>query len=342
MNLKDPLWSSFIATAPNSSAIINSTGFSNLSASSLIFPGDTGTLLSATTNSGSHLWDFKSYWYLTVPITVATIVLPLIAGKIFRMTLQSFYRYQFYWRASLVICFLAVLIVINIEIPPLIGFGFYIFVFGIIQGGVAFVGLTWASIAGKRQIIWVGFSTIVVLSFSINLGLLFVSETFRLTGFLPLIFLFMTWTRDDSLALIRIAFQHLRVLIPSRIFDSLRGVLKAARLHLGWFQFMLAICSIALFLALHVTTPKGTYIGLVSGSFGPLAYNRLLRSLTRRDRNYWIAFSIVVATSTILDWWTRSGSGGYLPITYLYCGWIRDGLISFTKKQLRRLSKLSG
>ena len=64
-----------------------------------------GTLISAIDSSGSYLWSFELYWYITVPLTICTIVVPLITGFIVR----SLWKWAVYVRLNREVYFLVLL-----------------------------------------------------------------------------------------------------------------------------------------------------------------------------------------------------------------------------------------
>jgi hypothetical protein len=95
MNLIDPLWS----TTDGQNATPNVVSPSN-NDSSPFTQNQTASIVTAIMDSGTHLWSFKSYWCITIPLTITTIFLPLIAGAIFRAASRFLYRNRTYWRLS--------------------------------------------------------------------------------------------------------------------------------------------------------------------------------------------------------------------------------------------------
>ena len=53
-------------------------------------------IVGAISAPGSYLWSFKMYWVITAPVTLVTILLPLIAGHIFRSITQFCYENRTY------------------------------------------------------------------------------------------------------------------------------------------------------------------------------------------------------------------------------------------------------
>jgi len=83
------------------------------------------SLTSTTTDDlpvpSQHYWTMSQYLEISLPLTAAVILLPLIAGPIFRFTKQQYERHTLYWRASFVLlaaCYFMGLIVLY-ELHPL-------------------------------------------------------------------------------------------------------------------------------------------------------------------------------------------------------------------------------
>jgi hypothetical protein len=74
----------------------------------------------ASPGSGNYLWTFKSFWYIAVIVTGLTIIVPLVAGGTFRVLLRFSYNHQHYWHFAVLAIILAVPIVLDIFIPPMI------------------------------------------------------------------------------------------------------------------------------------------------------------------------------------------------------------------------------
>ena len=82
----------------------------------------TDEIVAAITSAGSgnYLWTFKSFWYIAVILTALTIIVPIVAGGTFRALLRFSYNHQHYWHFAALVIILAVPIVLDIFIPPLI------------------------------------------------------------------------------------------------------------------------------------------------------------------------------------------------------------------------------
>lgn len=158
MNLEDPLWSK--EGSPNSaSGVANGSTMANTIDSpsnnmSLFNTNETDTITNAITGSGTHLWSFKDYWIVTLPVVVATIFLPIIVGPIFRYSVKKLLKNT----AFIVPILLLLTIVASIATSLKDKFTAYtvaiLFPFGFT--GVAL--LIYASMAGKDQILWCGYA----------------------------------------------------------------------------------------------------------------------------------------------------------------------------------------
>jgi hypothetical protein len=193
MNVGDPLWNNpktSDAASANTSA--PSTQSNSTDSGLSISQNQTDALITAISTSGSHLWTFKSYWYTTVHLTVATIILPLILGEIVRCLSKFSYHYRGYWRALVSVLVFAFAILANLFIPALgydILFGIYL--------GVPAIGLLIRAFMKKRhRAVWIGFA---VTFFSSLFGTLLFQYLYGfyfspgLIGLLPLVYLFYLW-----------------------------------------------------------------------------------------------------------------------------------------------------
>lgn len=88
MNLQDPLVSKTQASdsvhATSNEMIPANKIDSFLNSPPLFRSNETEAIIKAVTESGAHLWSFKDYWIITLPVVAATIFLPIIIGPVFR------------------------------------------------------------------------------------------------------------------------------------------------------------------------------------------------------------------------------------------------------------------
>jgi hypothetical protein len=103
MNLQDPLWGSSDSTNPASTPAPKNLVIraDNTNSTSIFSETDVSNIITAIKDSGAHLWTLKSYWYTAIPVTVATILLPVVLGRLLRLTSQFVYPYARHWRILL-------------------------------------------------------------------------------------------------------------------------------------------------------------------------------------------------------------------------------------------------
>jgi hypothetical protein len=103
MNLQDPLWGSSDSTNPPSTPAPKNLVIraDNTNSTSIFSDTDVSNITNAIKDSGAHLWTLKSYWYTAIPVTVATILLPVVLGRLLRLTSQFAYPYVRHWRTLL-------------------------------------------------------------------------------------------------------------------------------------------------------------------------------------------------------------------------------------------------
>lgn len=161
-----------------------------------------------TNNGGSHLWTFKSFWYIAVIVTAITIMLPLVAGKIFRAVLQFTYYYPHYWQIAVFSGIFVTPIVLDETIPPIIFLG----IFGIPQCLLlAAQSVKRLGRFGRKKKRWAGYATIFAVCVGVDLPTaLFSADASNirhfhrfgrntgLTGILPPLYLFILWIQPTS------------------------------------------------------------------------------------------------------------------------------------------------
>ena len=141
MNINGPIWGPLIPDATANNNQSKSVTDSNDSLS--LSDNQTNAIVGAISSSGRYLWSFKMYWVITAPVTLATILLPLIAGHIFRSITQFCYENRTYALTISVILLLAGIIVMSVYLPALA----YLLAFGIAFGAIAIIAtvrIDWA------------------------------------------------------------------------------------------------------------------------------------------------------------------------------------------------------
>jgi hypothetical protein len=161
MNLIDPLWRTADGQNSTPNVIVPSS-----SDSSLFTQNQTASIVNAIMGSGTHLWSFKSYWYITIPLTIATIFLPLVAGAIFRAVSRFLYRNRTSWRllGTIFAIVLAAIFCVVEGIGGDITWGVFNIVTTICLGIPALYGLGRAILRKQNRLIWSVFSGLVILS----------------------------------------------------------------------------------------------------------------------------------------------------------------------------------
>ena len=157
MNLKDPLWSKkgstdSVPAIANGSTIANTTG--NPSNMSLFNTNETDAIINAIAASGTHLFSFKDYWIITLPVVAATILLPIIVGPVFRYSVKNLLNNTAY----IVPVLMLVTIVASLATSIMDKFAAYTAVILFPFGVTAVVLLLYASLKGKDQILWCGYA----------------------------------------------------------------------------------------------------------------------------------------------------------------------------------------
>ena len=103
MNLSDPLWPTKNETTRTALSRTSTRDVPPiLGKASLSSTEGTDTIVQAIRTSGSHLWTLQSYWYVTFPVTIATIIVPMVIGIIFRSVSRFAFHHRGYWRLFVV------------------------------------------------------------------------------------------------------------------------------------------------------------------------------------------------------------------------------------------------
>jgi hypothetical protein len=161
MNLIDPLWRTTDRQNSTPNVIVPSSNDS-----SPFTQNQTASIVNAITGSGTHLWSFKSYWYITIPLTITTIFLPLVAGAIFRAVSRFLYRNRTSWPlfgTIFTIVLIAILFVFT-ELSDDFTEEVWNIVHGICFGIPALYGLGRAISRKESRVIWAVFLGLVILS----------------------------------------------------------------------------------------------------------------------------------------------------------------------------------
>jgi hypothetical protein len=152
---------------------------------------------------GNYLWTFKSFWYIAVIVTALTIIVPLVAGGTFRVLLRFSYNYQHYWHFAVLVIILAVPIVLDLFIPPLI----FELIFALPQWLFCLWQLWKAYSTRKQGKRWTVYATLLIFCVEIDLlpqntmqvaHVTYFGDNIGITGFLPPLYLFIFWIQPTS------------------------------------------------------------------------------------------------------------------------------------------------
>lgn len=101
MNILDPLSAGFVRASNTTNSTNSSTtpltirDITNSTAAALLNATTNSTAPSDAPNPRTHNWTFYQYWSVSVPVTIATILIPLVAYPAYRSLVHVFY-----WRAA--------------------------------------------------------------------------------------------------------------------------------------------------------------------------------------------------------------------------------------------------
>lgn len=156
----------------------------------------------ASSSPSPHLWSFAQFLYISVALSATTIILPIIAGPIFRVTLRSFYQYKVYWRLAVFAFVFSSTIVLDVYIPPLP----FEVVFGAPQVVFSLYKLAQAKLRGRQKKRWTAYATLLSVCIVIDekapgsfgtKKLIHYGQNVGLVAFLPPLYLFVIWMQTE-------------------------------------------------------------------------------------------------------------------------------------------------
>lgn len=177
MNLKDPLFSRhdiFSTQNPATNITIDARNTSDLAGvaarvsniDSLALANSTDALISAISGSGSHLWSFKAFWYIALPVTVATVLFPFMVPWLFRVTVAWLSKNRGWIIPVSQIPLIAAGVALSTEGYLIV----FIFFFSIYIIFITLPSFYRASRDGKDQILWIGFANTLGISLWIDIS----------------------------------------------------------------------------------------------------------------------------------------------------------------------------
>ena len=331
MNLSDPIWGPVIPAATSSDSSTNST--SNTTNSTGFSQNQTNAIIGEIASSGAYLWNFKLYWIISAPVTLATILLPLVAGPIFRSTLRAFYRNRTYLRPLAGIIVLAGFVALDVALKGYL----YTIVFGVTLGTVALYMLCRASRSGKNQVIWCGYSIIFAASFTIDQ--LANTGPVGISGYVSLGYLLVAWLRPEIRKPLQGITRHY-----VQLRDKWLDYIHTQSNRRTW-QVVVVIIYYGFAILVSNLVPSYGRLAMFSIPFGVLSINRVIRSFFAQKHVFrWVLYTIIFGFSLIIDLASTvggvggfTGFTGFFPMSYLFVFYIYNDHILFFRNQLRRL-----
>ena len=325
MNLSDPIWGPIIPAATSSNSSKNST--SNTTNSTGFSQNQTNAIIGEIASSGAYLWTFKIYWIISAPVTLATILLPLVAGPIFRSTVRAFYRNRTYLRPLFAIIVLGGFTYMDAALNEYI----YTLVFGTTLGAVALYMLCRASRSGKNQVIWCGYSITFAASFTID----HLVNTGRvgISGYVSLGYLLVAWLRPEIRKPLQFIIRHY---VQARdkwldyIYTKISRSTRQVMVVVIYYSFATFVCLLVPFIG---------SLAIFSIPLGVLSINRSIRSFFAQKNVYhWALYTLIFGVSLTVDLATTvHGFTAFLPMSYLFASYIYHDHVLFFRKQLQRL-----
>ena len=325
MNLSDPIWGPIIPAAPSSDSPRNST--SNTTNSTGFSQNQTNAIIGEIASSGAYLWSLKLYWIISAPVTLATILLPLVAGPIFRSTVRAFYRNRTYLRPLVAIIILGGFTYIDVAVEG----DAYTLGFGITLSAVALYMLYRASRSGKNQVIWCGYSITFAASFTIDQ--LVNPGPFGISGYVSLGYLLVAWLRPEIRKPLQFITSHY-----VQLRDKWLNFIHTKINRWTWQVVVIIIYYGFASLVYKFMSPYGR-LAIFSIPLGVLSINRSIRSFFAQKHVYhWRLYTFIFLLSLTLDLATPvHGFTCFLPMSYLFVFYIYHDHVLFFRKQLQRL-----
>jgi hypothetical protein len=326
MNVSDPLWktkhnisSSTESSAPTQVGRLNTLyegilqyQFRKMASIADASPADslplsqnqTDALIAAISTSGPHLFTFPTFLIVAFTVTFMTIILPLIAGNIFRIVLQSVDHYKGHWRVLVSALSIATIVLTRIFIPPDFQI-IYILIFGVPQGIFAVTILHKTAYSRKRWIAYAGILSTSIAYDTASFSDRYTSETgwfFGLTGILPLLYLFVLGAATNIAVLMRTRSPRwknsLSFDIPATITTHQKEWIWA--LAAAWVGF-----NVDLYFA------PDTLLLYIAGYTVVLGYygiGRIFASVrTHEGGSKWVFYLAMVLLSAASDYWVTQG-----------------------------------
>ena len=319
MNISQPLWGRLVPSAANYSingstgvAEINSTGFSD---------DQTNAIINTISSSGTYTWSFEMHWTVALPATFITLLLPLVAGPIFRFALKQSYHYRNFARVILIFALIAGLTTADEYLYNNV----FLCVFGVGCGVPILVIFCYASYRGKDQWLWSTFSIVFAASFLIEW---FLDPVTILVSWAPFVYLLAFWGIDElrttsgtTVQKLKARLNHWRNALGNHWIPREKRWIWQLALVLLYYGIAGAIWWNLL----------GFVASIILGiPFCVLAYNRFFRGIAvGKNRSFWAGFFFLSFVFSILGGIESffsffSAFLCFLPMTYLFSVWLSE------------------
>ena len=320
MNISQPLWGELISSAANYST--NGSTVAAPNNLTVISENDADAIIDTISSSGTYLWSFEMYWAVAAPATLATILLPLVAGPTVRFLVTISYHNRTYARIIGTLVLIGGLTVADLFLWE----DDYLYVFGIGCGVPTFAVLCVSSWFGKDQWLWCGFSIIfaecIVFEWYFSDGL---------TNWVPFVYLMIIWWIDYILTMPTPFVQRMKK-FSDRTLDRLQKLYMSHQKRWIWLSIFVYY---GLAGVVYWTGPAFILIIVFGIPLGVQAINRFVHSLAVKEkRRYWLLYLIVYTGSVATDIsilitsptttapyqsWAQTT---FVPVAYLILAWL--------------------
>lgn len=290
----------------------SSSGTSNENIS--LSQNQTDSIIAAISTSGPHLFTFQTFLIVVFTITFATIVLPMIAGAIFRTILQWANHYKGHWRVLLLVLCVAVIIATRLAIPQEVLYA-YIIIFAGPQIALAALLNFRTKLRIKR---WIAYAAILVMSIYVDLAsgdlrsVLFGDHTGHgfpgLTGILPVFYLFVLGTMNDMLLFFRRRTSKSGIL-SSYSAKAISILISGHRKSWAWglASLWLVVHSLLCFIPSSLPTPL-----IFQMSYGTFFFlygtgKQLTALKAHKDRSKWASFILAITVAWTCNTFITNG-----------------------------------
>ncbi|KAL2065254.1 hypothetical protein VTL71DRAFT_2923 [Oculimacula yallundae] len=193
MNISDPWPSADNATLASLNYTLHATVLPSITSNTSEVIAKNITVFQ---DSGTYLWTFQTYWKATIPITIGTIMVPLVIGNVFRSLSRFAFDYRGHWRIIVIITIILSfkgLTAISVKYAYK---GFWHLVYTLCLAVPALFLTAKSLVRRQHRRIWFGFMASIV--FYVLVWVLGAFEKFiHVVPYIPLAYLLVVWFRHD-------------------------------------------------------------------------------------------------------------------------------------------------